>query len=493
MSQHPPVQPSFSERLRTIIAKYRLDIQRDQNRLKALVKDYLPNHSREVRILLLAFDEGVPAELASLTAHQSWGLIRGRLIQKLQESLAMHPSAATWAVDTWAAALGVVEAPPYVIPLPRSAPLASAAEFRVAPIGAADFRTLSEAVQHVPAGSRLLLASGTYVGGLVLDKNLEIVGESGAEVRVQATGDFCLQVRADYVVLKNLKIWLINEKGGDQAAAALVVRGIKYLKNILTKLLHGDQAAAVLVVRGRLDMEQCTVDTSAQHCGHGVVLEGSGTFASLSRCAIRNTRIGMWFKGLVTGKIQECAIQNTAKTAVIIENKAQPNFERCEISNSRKAGVFVHSGGSGRFENCQIHNTAYPGVAIKDQGTAPVFVGCTIRRSQQYGVWAHSGGGGRFENCQIHNTAHSGVGIQDQGTAPVFVGCTISDSQQNGVFVHSGGGGRFENCQIHDTAYPGVGIKDQGTAPVFVGCTIRRSQQYGVWVWKGASARFLNC
>jgi formylglycine-generating enzyme required for sulfatase activity len=93
-------------RLQELIQRFGTRVCDEPKRLTALLRDYCPNNRREVNLLLIAYNQQVPAELLSSSIPMQ--LLHGRLIARLREECGMTLEAATWAVQTWASALKVV-------------------------------------------------------------------------------------------------------------------------------------------------------------------------------------------------------------------------------------------------------------------------------------------------------------------------------------------------------------------------------------------------
>jgi formylglycine-generating enzyme required for sulfatase activity len=96
-----------AEQLRMLIERYGKDVCSDSKRLEALLRDYCPNDTAWVNILLTALSARVPKELLEST--MPLPLLRRRLIQQLQQQYGLTEAAAQWAVETWAQALGLAE------------------------------------------------------------------------------------------------------------------------------------------------------------------------------------------------------------------------------------------------------------------------------------------------------------------------------------------------------------------------------------------------
>jgi len=93
--------------LLSLVSRYGTSIASDPLRCEALLRDTCPRCRREIFVLVNAVRQQVPADLLSPRHSLPPELFRGFLKKRLQDELAFSDEAATWAVETWAMALGV--------------------------------------------------------------------------------------------------------------------------------------------------------------------------------------------------------------------------------------------------------------------------------------------------------------------------------------------------------------------------------------------------
>jgi formylglycine-generating enzyme len=109
------VNDIYASVLRDIILQYGRTVCAHRDRLEALLRDMLGTkpgkHERAVKVLLLALDERVPAQLIAVENDAARDVTASRLVVRLQESLALTEEAARWAVETWSFALQVGMSP----------------------------------------------------------------------------------------------------------------------------------------------------------------------------------------------------------------------------------------------------------------------------------------------------------------------------------------------------------------------------------------------
>jgi hypothetical protein len=93
------------EALIEIIRKYGTSIADDPKRAEALLRDLCPNDRCEVNLLVIAMREKVIEDLTSPPTTPA-ELMIGQLSARLRDNYSMTGESATWAVETWALAVG---------------------------------------------------------------------------------------------------------------------------------------------------------------------------------------------------------------------------------------------------------------------------------------------------------------------------------------------------------------------------------------------------
>ena len=85
----------------------------DPKKVRGLLLDYCiaspekgGDYRKEINVLVNAMKQNIPQDLLSSSVNEPFEFKRGRL-QKRMVDLAIEESAAAWAVDAWAEALGV--------------------------------------------------------------------------------------------------------------------------------------------------------------------------------------------------------------------------------------------------------------------------------------------------------------------------------------------------------------------------------------------------
>lgn len=116
----------------------------------------------------------------------------------------------------------------------------------------ADSTPLQNIIQQAQNGDRLLLASGTYYGSLVIDKPLSLIGNHKSIIDGQKDGHV-ITITASDVLIKNLQIQNSGNKPVSEDSGIFVTREAKnviinnnYLQNNLIGIyLKGAKSAQV--------------------------------------------------------------------------------------------------------------------------------------------------------------------------------------------------------------------------------------------------------
>ncbi len=93
-----------------IVAEYGHVIIGDPQRVNGLLHEHCPEARREINLIMTTLREGMAIELANCVASPSSSavLLVPHLVMRLDQDHGIATTAAQWAVETWAAALGVI-------------------------------------------------------------------------------------------------------------------------------------------------------------------------------------------------------------------------------------------------------------------------------------------------------------------------------------------------------------------------------------------------
>ena len=97
------------EKLCELIVEYGRSLCNDPRRCEALLKDYCGQYKREIFVLITALKNRVADDLLKTSAGVPHVLLLARLMKRLEDELGLAETAAQWAVESWALALGVID------------------------------------------------------------------------------------------------------------------------------------------------------------------------------------------------------------------------------------------------------------------------------------------------------------------------------------------------------------------------------------------------
>ena len=187
-----------------LLARFGPGLAEDPRRLEALLRDLAGQDRQAIFLLVSAARERIPERLTGSGGSLPAPLRVSALARDLQQSLGLADSAAHWAVQSWATALGLTSAlpaasPPVTSPhAPAGVSASPAGVLVVAAAGKADHRSIGAALSAAKPGARILVRPGVYRESLVLDKPVEIFGDGPREeIVITADSAACLLMRTD--------------------------------------------------------------------------------------------------------------------------------------------------------------------------------------------------------------------------------------------------------------------------------------------------------
>jgi WD40 repeat protein len=96
------------QKLCEIITQYGQDVSDNPQRCEGLLRDFCPQHRKEIAVLVGALRDGVPGQLQASKNSVPHTILLARFSKRLQDNLGLSEEAAIWAVESWALALGVI-------------------------------------------------------------------------------------------------------------------------------------------------------------------------------------------------------------------------------------------------------------------------------------------------------------------------------------------------------------------------------------------------
>ena len=184
-----------------------------------------------------------------------------------------------------------------------------------------DYTTITEAIEAVKAGTRILVRPGMYKEGIVIDKFVEIIGDGErSEIVIEADGK----------------------------PAVLFKAAVGRIANLTLRQGSSSQKNCVNITQGRLDLEDCDISSQGGLC---VAIYGSAD-PRLRRNRIHDGKTaGVLICENGQGTLEDNEIFANAYCGVLISDGGNPTLRRNSISLNSGKGIRVSSGGGGIFED----------------------------------------------------------------------------------------------------------------------------------------------
>jgi len=281
-----------------------------------------------------------------------------------------------------------------------------------------DFTTISQAIKEADLGSRILVHSGVYDEGLILDKPLVIVGDGNlGDVTVRAEGKDALSFKAASGRVSNL---VLQQTGGGEFSGVDSGQGV-------------------------LELEGCDISGSFHV---GVAIHGKA-FPKLRGNKIHDGKAsGIYVYENGQGLIEDNDISGNALANIAIMEAGNPIVRRNKIHDGKASGIYVYENGQGLIEENDIFGNAFSGIDISKAGNP------TVRRNKIHdgksaGINVSENGQGLIEDNDIFVNALTGIEIREASN-PTVRGNRINKNVYEAVYVHDKGAGIIEDNDLRD-------------------------------------------
>jgi F-box protein 11 len=363
-------------------------------RLEGLLKDLCPGCRPEIHVLLCGLHANAPGELSKLDGDVD--IVLARLVERLQENYAIEGSAAGWAVEAWAVALGVIPPEeaggrhwPSEDETPAANPEAPTWDPRqylvVAADGSGAFTSIRAAIAALAIDQKIIVKPGLYRESLRISEALQLLGDGDpAEIILESTHEDTLVMETDTASVEGMTIRAVTTSAAQP--------------------FH-----AVVVNHGRLRLSNCRVASAGQSA---VLIQGQSATPHFFQCLIGDgPGRGVVCSEMCRPVFAECEIFGHVAACVAITQWAAPIFQRCRIHGSRVNGVLVSDYGLGHFTDCDIYDHWLSGVAINTGGN-PTLDRCRVHNVRAHGIWISERGEGVVKNCTLYENGRGGIYVE---------------------------------------------------------------------------------
>jgi F-box protein 11 len=389
---------------------------------------------------------------------------------------------------------------------PPNAPSPSPSKSVTVALSGADYSSLSAAIKNVPEKTRILVRPGTYTESIILDKNIEIVGDGPREqIVLLSRNAHCIRIATDSAAVSGMTI-----RGLAQHSFAIDIPcGRFHLSDCIVTceaqtcigihnstaqpliqhciIRDGGQSGIVVYDQGAGVIENCEIFA---HKLAGVEVKTGGK-PHIRQCKIHNVQQGgIYVYEQGEGISEDCEIFAHKLAGIEVKTGGKPLIRRCKIHDGEASGILVHEHGEGTFEDCDLFAHKLAGIEVKTGGKPLIYL-CKIHDGEAGGILVHDQGEGAFEDCEIFANQFVGVEVEIGGK-PLIRRCKIHDGQNGGIYVHDQGKGTIEDCDIFANKLAGVLVKTGGN-PLIRRCKIHDRQQVGIYIYEQGKGRFESC
>ncbi len=276
--------------------------------------------------------------------------------------------------------------------------------------------SIQEALDKASHGSRILISPGIYREQLVVNKEVEIIGQSSSDCIIEGTEENCFSICSSRVLLRGLSI---KQKGVSQGHS-------------------------VELIQGKLFLEDCLVYSEALAA---VMLNRTNFPAVIRNCLIQGrNNSGIVLAEESSAVIENCEIYGSALAAIQVLAKANPTIRGCKIHGAKQSGILISEKASALIEHCDIFENAFAGISV-NEGGHPIVRHCTIHDGRGSGIAIHKKGTAIIEECNIVGNARSGISISEGGYSTIRR-CKINRNQYDAIWARGNALATVEDCEL---------------------------------------------
>ena len=419
-------------------------------------------------------------------------------------------------------------APPGPTPLPRPspqpAPTTSFSKLKpktagrwivdASGAGDADSRTLAMVIANVSDGDIVTVRPGDYFEGIVLTKNVRLVGQPSGNTAptLHAQGVNTVEINAKNVGLENLR--LEQDTPGDRKT--LRVAGGSQVELVNCQLRSKSTFCATVTDNATLTARDCLF----QSVNGGSALQfENDAHGNLTRCTFSQSRWGLAAAQRAQVEAADCTFQNLGlptgggATLAVEGGKAEINARRCRFTGNT-AGILAKESASLALYDCVVSNSGVTGETgntsigcISAQAGARVVVKGGSFENNKQGIIARNGCTMRLERVQIRGCGLvtengsllfdcNSVAAFGQGCTLQITGSSIADSINYSVVVTGGAQVNMIESTISNAGADGLVIgssTDGGSKATLNNVKVLGARDSCIWVNSGSEIEMQTC
>lgn len=199
--------------------------------------------------------------------------------------------------------------------------------------GEGNFRSIGEAVRNAQPGSRIRVQPGTYTEKIILDKNVEIVGDGPISEIILDSDAPCIFMKAERAAVRGLTI-----------------RG----------RVSSEPIAVIGAYVGELEVDDCDIAAISDEQASSVVMVTDTGNPVFRRCSIHGGTFGVAVLDGGKGLFEDCVISGNSYGVTVSETGVRntmpdrPLFRNCRIVGNREWGIMAGGNGQVRVERCDL-------------------------------------------------------------------------------------------------------------------------------------------
>ncbi|MDT5028533.1 MAG: hypothetical protein QOE61_4959 [Micromonosporaceae bacterium] len=355
---------------------------------------------------------------------------------------------------------------------------------RVTARGWGSHRTIGAAIRAAVDGGIVTVSPGVYAEGLVLDRDVTIVGDTeGGKVELVCPDGPALLVRGGAATVRGLTI-----RGTQPHAAAVAITGG-------TLALHDcDISGGRLAVAGWAAVE--VVSCHVHHCGGPAVEAAGDARIRLSSFRIDDVEgIGVALTQSSSAELIGGTIHRVTGSGVHLVEAASALIVDCEVAETGGAGAVIEGKSAAILRDTRLRDLARDGLLVEGSSARVTGHPATVDEATLAAETAdeetsddpRASGGVSLVDCTISRVGGNGLVTADSAHV-VARRCQVSDPGKAGAI--SGGASRLNlvGCEVQRSK--STGLVAQGSARLAaVDCTVTKAGANGVFIGDDATVR----
>ncbi|WP_442596425.1 right-handed parallel beta-helix repeat-containing protein [Neobacillus sp. D3-1R] len=375
------------------------------------------------------------------------------------------------------------------------------------------FSTISEAIQVAKPKTRILVDPGTYREALLIEKEIDLVGNGSSEqIVIESNETTCVRLKSDCGSFSNLTIRGIGE----------------------------DNQYAVFINQGGWHFQQCRFSSS----GTSVHVMNEGAAPTFEACTFHSSKMGLTLSEGTTSKLKDCTVEGNSQIGIKVEKRANPLIRHTRIVENEVGASFLEEA-HGTFESCEFFENDH-GVLVTTKA-APIFDSChfgdntqhfkledqgvcivhrcsvkggtvgmevlgqsyatimesTFEQNEEHQIWVEESSVQLKDSelkesqigvyvkdvfrSQIENTSfvgHSVAGITLERENDIFIHKSKVEGADCGVCFQKKATGAVQECEIVSSVLTGIAVLDK-SEPKIVDCQVKQGQNVGLFLQQG--------